>query len=160
MCIGIAKHFVAVSSLTTSDTFPLLFHRSILLIIVIRDIVSQMPDTKISSSETNACLQFGHLVFSVKAFHIHKAVIITINIVSTIVTFHFLGNDLIYCIGNSFSGFRIYFVIIFPDTKLCQWTTCIFYKSYNSCFIKTFASTLSDNALGITAKFKKLNGET
>ena len=60
------------------------------------------------------------LIFSVKAFHIHKAVIITINIVSTIVTFHFLGNDLIYCIGNSFSGFRIYFVIIFPDTKLCQ----------------------------------------
>ena len=142
--IGIAKHFVVVSSLATNNTFS--FAISPINLInaaewksVIGGIVSQMLHIAIFSSGTNSCLQFEHLVFWVKTFHIYSAnsnqntVIIIMNVAVRNVTFHFfLVNIFIYCIHDSFSGFQITFIIIYLNLKKCQWTTFIFYNiTYN-----------------------------
>ena len=83
--------------------------------------------------------KFCPFTFWVKTFHIYCAnstqntVIIVMNIVISIINFHlFLGNIFIYCIRGSFNGFQISFVIIFPNAKVCQWTTFIFYNTIYS----------------------------
>lgn len=78
------------------------------------------------------------------------------NVVIRNVTFHFfLVNIFIHCIRDSFSGFHITFIIIFPNLKACQWTTFIFYNIIYNIFnmvnfitpvlLKRFSSTISRN---------------
>ena len=71
--IAIAKQFVIASSLRLNDTFPFAILPVNLICTgerqsVIRDIVLQMLHITISSSETNSCLQFEHIVSGLNIF--------------------------------------------------------------------------------------------